>query len=121
MADVTNLAMPVVDIWPYVGSVPELERQGHDIWGQFVDRVYRNATASFDHVLVMTKTKNVYLAVVVDLVDGHIHGHHLLDLNRKYEIKTAHLSLKELVLAKEPVVQLPLPPRGNARRRPPEA
>jgi len=34
----------------------------------------------------MTKTKNVYLTVVVDLQRDSIHGHHLLDLNEKYGV-----------------------------------
>jgi hypothetical protein len=48
--------------------------------------VYRDATGRFDHVQVMTKTKNVYLTVVVDLQNNVIHGHHLLDLNKKYGV-----------------------------------
>ena len=46
--------------------------------------VYRDAAGRFDHVMVMTKTKNVYLVIVVDLTGDGIHGHHLLDLNEKY-------------------------------------
>ena len=32
----------------------------------------------------MTRTKNVYLVVVVDLVHDLIYGHLLLDLNKEY-------------------------------------
>ncbi len=36
----------------------------------------------------MTKTKNVYLVVVVDLIANAVHGHHLLDLNEQYGLTT---------------------------------
>src|SRR6266849_10066603 len=76
MRDVTQEAANVIDIWPYVASVPVTDLQGHQIYDQFVEYVYRDATGRFDHVLVMTKTKNVYLTVVVDLAGNVIHGHH---------------------------------------------
>lgn len=84
MRDVTQEANNVIDIWPYVSSVPVSDLRGYQIYDHFVEYVYRDATERFDHVLVMTKTKNVYLAVVVDLARHCIHGHHVLDLNEKY-------------------------------------
>ncbi len=84
MRDVTQEAANVIDTWPYVASLPVTDLQGHQIYDQFVEYVYRDATGRFDHVLVMTKTKNVYLTVVVDLAGNVIHGHHLLDLNETY-------------------------------------
>lgn len=84
MRDVTGEATNVTDIWPYVDSVPPKELRGHEACDQFVEFVFRDATGRFDHVQVMTKTKNVYLIIVVDLRDNMIYGHHLLDLNEKY-------------------------------------
>ncbi len=86
MRNVTGEASNVIDIWPYVASVPQKDLRGHEVYDQFVEYVYRDATGRFDHVQVMTKTKNVYLAVVVDLQNDVIHGHHLLDLNEKYGV-----------------------------------
>jgi hypothetical protein len=89
MRDVTQTATNVIDIWPYVASVPLADLRGHEIYDRFVEYVYRDGTGRFDHVLVMTKSKNVYLAVVVDLTRDRIHGHHLLDLNEKYGLTAA--------------------------------
>ena len=89
MRDVTREANNVIDIWPYVDSVPEADLRGHRIYDRFVEYVYRDATGRFDHVLVMTTSKSVYLAVVVDLADDRIYGHHLLDLNEKYGVAAA--------------------------------
>jgi hypothetical protein len=84
MRDVTQEATNVLDIWAYVASVPANDLRGHQVHDQFVEHVYRDAEGRFDHVLVMTNTKNVYLAVVVDLVHNRVHGHYLLDLNEEY-------------------------------------
>jgi hypothetical protein len=84
MRNVTDEATNVIDIWPYVDAVPPEDLQGHHVYDRFVEYVYRDAQGRFDHVQVMTKTKNVYLAVVVDLRRNTVYGHHLLDLNQKY-------------------------------------
>ena len=84
MHNVTEMANDVFDIWPYVEAVPATDLEGHSVFDRFVDVVYRSDDDRFDHVLVMTKTKNVYLTVVLDLAHDSIFGHRLLDLNREY-------------------------------------
>ena len=86
MRDVTGEATDVIDIWSYVESVPAADLRGHAVYDHFVEKVYRDASGRFDHVLVMTKTKNVYLTVVVDLEHDAVYGHHLLDFNEKYGV-----------------------------------
>lgn len=86
MRNVTGEATDAIDIWPYVESVPTQDLLGHEVHDHFVEYVYRDATGRFDHVQVMTRTKNVYLAVVVDLRHDMVYGHHLLDLNDKYGV-----------------------------------
>jgi hypothetical protein len=83
MRDVTGEATNVIDIWPYVDSVPAEDLRGHEVYDRFVEYVYRDATGRFDHVQVMTKTKSVYLTIVVDLQHDVVYGDHLLDLNEK--------------------------------------
>lgn len=87
MREVTQEVEDPIDIWPYVSSIPADDLAGYQIYDQFVEHVYRDATSRFDHVLVMTKTRNVYLGVIIDLVEKRIHGHHLLDLNQKYGLR----------------------------------
>lgn len=88
MRDVTNTATNVIDIWPYMRAIPNEELWGHRWIAGVVAHVYRNGNGSHDHVLVQTTTKDVYLAVVVDLGHNRILGHHLLDLNEAYGLKT---------------------------------
>ncbi len=84
MHDVTQSATDVLDVWPYVAAVPATDLDGHKVYDRFVEAVYRSGDERFDHVLVMTKTKNVFLVVVVDLVKDRVQGHHLLDLKTEY-------------------------------------
>jgi hypothetical protein len=84
MHNVTDTASDVLDIWPYVESVPSADLDGHSIYDNFVEFVYRSDDERFDHVCVMTRTKNVYLVVVVDLAHDSIYGHRLLDMNKEY-------------------------------------
>ena len=73
-----------VDIWPYVAAVPTTDLKGHAVYEQFVECSYVTADARHHHVLVMTRTKNVYLVVIVDVPAAGLAGHYLLDLNREY-------------------------------------
>ena len=84
MQNVTAMATNVIDIWPYVRAVPLQDLEGHAVYDQYVEYVYRTGDGRFDHVQVMTRTKNVYLVIVVDLQADDIHGHYLFDLNREY-------------------------------------
>lgn len=84
MRDVSATATNVIDIWPYVAAIPANELFGSVIVDGYIEHVYRNGSSTFDHVLVVTRTKNVFVAVVVDLARDTILGHHLLDLNHEY-------------------------------------
>ena len=90
MRDVLRTATNVIDIWPYVAAIPATELFGNVIVDGCVENVYRNGTETFDHVLVVTQTKNVFVVVVVDLVRTTILGHHLLDLNHEYGLTVPH-------------------------------
>src|SRR5712691_4224458 len=84
MRDVTALPEAALDIWSYIAKVPAEELEGHEICDHLVEYVYRTPDNRLDHVLVMTKTKNVYLVVVVDRTRCAVVGHRLLNLNKEY-------------------------------------
>jgi hypothetical protein len=90
MRDVLATAKNVIDIWSYVAAIPTNELFGNTIVDGCVEHVYRNGNDTFDHVLVVTRTKNVLVAVVIDLVRDTIFGHHLLDLNQEYGLTVRH-------------------------------
>lgn len=76
------------DIWQYIEAIPESDFAGFSIAGSDVERAYRTGDHKYDHVLIPTKTKNVYLVVVVDLSLHRVFGHHVLNLNEKYGLDT---------------------------------
>lgn len=88
MTDVTETAEPLVDIW---GSVEELAKGNivdrYVFERNLVERVYRNNTFTFDHVLLPTKSSNIFIVIVVDLTNKSIPGYSVLDLNKEYGIE----------------------------------
>jgi len=89
MKNVTADADPSVDIWPYVDSL-DLDAVGVPSIND-VNYVYRDANGRFDQVLIGTGRFNTLLAVVVDRHLRSITGHHLLDLNEKFDVHGDHL------------------------------
>jgi hypothetical protein len=52
-----------------------------------VKNAWTDATGNFQHLLVSSSTANTFMVIVLDLVEGNVHGHHLLDLNREYGLE----------------------------------
>ena len=77
-------AAPPFDFWPYFESIPEADFEGHDCRAGSVSYVWENDQASFQHVLINSEDKNVFMVLVLDLQKHAVHGHRLLDLNQEY-------------------------------------
>jgi hypothetical protein len=90
MRDVSQTASDVIDIWPYADAIPSHDLFGYELGDGSVERIYRDGSETYDHVLVVTRSKNVFLVVVVDLRHDRIFGHHPLDLNQEYGLVTAN-------------------------------
>jgi len=86
MIDVTQTAEPVVDIWPYVKqlSVDNILHK-YTFENTLVEKVYRNQTNTFDQILLPTPNKNIFIIIIVDLINKKIKGHYQLDLNAEYK------------------------------------
>lgn len=82
MEDVTSTADAVVDIWPYVDSIPA------DDLGEVVPHdvhyVFRATDGGRDHIVIKTSIENLELVIVIDRQLSAIVGHHLLNLNALY-------------------------------------
>ncbi len=74
----------VMDIMPYVDSIPKDSLEGNELKDNLVESVYRSSDNKYDHVQLITNSKNIYLVVVIDLMVDCIYGHYLLDLNKEY-------------------------------------
>jgi hypothetical protein len=85
MSDVTETAETVIDIWPYVEILTnEKVVENYTFKNELVEKVYQNQTNTFIHVLLPTPDENVFIVIVVDLVNIKIYGHYNLDLNALY-------------------------------------
>lgn len=87
MLDVTDIAEPVVDIWPYVKQLM-LDKivEQYAFENELVEKVYRNQNNTYDQILLPSSDKNVFIVILVDLFNKKINGHYRLDLNEEYYI-----------------------------------
>jgi hypothetical protein len=65
----------------YFEQIPKEDFQDFDCSEGIVNMAYENGDASFQHVLVSSKTNNVFMVLVLDLTQSKILGHRLLDFN----------------------------------------
>ena len=85
MIDVTGAGDASVDIWPYVRQLTKNNVVLDYVYEkQLVEAVYRNDQNTFDHVLIPTNDKNVFVVIIVDIGRKTIKGHYLLNLNKEY-------------------------------------
>ena len=117
MRDVTEHAEAAVDTWAYVSSIPAADLGALEYRDGEVEYVYRSADDRFDHVLIPTAVRNLYLVVVVARDTRTIHGHHVLDLNEKYGLTASAASLMSPEAAAICAAQSvdPCPPLGPTK------
>jgi len=77
---------PEFDFWPYVDLIPTQDFEGHDCSAGEVHEVYRMTSNMYEHVLIASAKKNVFMVVVNNLELNNVYGHFLLDLNKAYGI-----------------------------------
>jgi hypothetical protein len=77
---------PAVDFWPYFDAISTEDFAGHDCSDGEVEHVWRMADGRHEHVLVNTEDRNVFLVLVLDLIEQQVVGHRLLDLNQEYQV-----------------------------------
>lgn len=77
-------AGPPFDFWDYFHAIPSSEFGGHDCAAGAVTYVWEHPAGRFQHVLVGSDDKNVFMVLVLDISSRSVLGHKLLDLNREY-------------------------------------
>ena len=84
MQAVSMDAVPPLDFWPYFQSIPIQDFESFDCSAERVENAWRDSTGKFEHVLINSQDKNVFMVIVIDCVSGTVFGHRLLNLNREY-------------------------------------
>ncbi len=85
MNKVTSQNDSRMDIW---GSIEPLVHSGvlekYTFENKSVECVYRTEDNHFEHCLLPTSAKNVFVVIITDLILKTIHGFYKLDLNKEY-------------------------------------
>jgi len=85
MINVTETAELVIDIWPYVQRLANAKIVNKEVFNRhLVEFVYRSEDKSFDHVLLPSKNRNVFVVIIIDLLHQNIKGHFRLDADEQY-------------------------------------
>ena len=88
MRNITGTEREAIEIWRYYNANAPADLHPFCVDDPEVELVYRAGNDHYDHVLIPTRTKNVYLVLVVDLFLKEIVGQHVLNLNDKYGLPT---------------------------------
>jgi len=92
MTNVTETAVPSVDIWPMVHKlsdmnlIPALVAEK-----QLVETVYRNKIGTYDHVLLPTSRSITFICIIVNNNQKEIEGYYILDLAEEYSLAGARM------------------------------
>ena len=88
MDDITNKPNAIINIWEYVELLDKSKYFINDyiVKKKLVEKVYRNSVNTYDQILIPTTKTNVFLVIIVSIIDKNIMGHCLLDLNKEYGI-----------------------------------
>ncbi len=73
---------PLFDFWAYVEAIPAEDFGEYDCTAGVVGYVYR-MEEKYEHVLIQSQFAEVAMALVLDLVNKEVYGHHLLDIRKR--------------------------------------
>ena len=76
------------DFWSYFDQIPTDDFEGHDCTAASVSYAWNDPSGRFQHVLVDSENKNIFMVLVIDLTHHTVFGHCLLNLNREYGIES---------------------------------
>ena len=87
MKRLSSNAIPPFEFWDYFSGIPTADFEGHDCSAGSVAYVYENSTGHFQHVLINSEGKNIFMALILDIQARNVFGHRLLNLNREYGLE----------------------------------
>jgi hypothetical protein len=80
MANVTENAEEIVDLWEYANPVIEEAYHSCTAWEWRVMFIYEARDGSYQHINIPVPKDDTYLSVVVDKAKRKIVGHYILNL-----------------------------------------
>ena len=87
MEEMIRSEVIIFNIWPYVDKLKSKKIVSKKIKEQdLINKIYRNSTGEFEHILLSTEQENHFVVIVVDRSKKKIMGYFLLDLNGEYNL-----------------------------------
>jgi hypothetical protein len=80
---------PPFDFWSYFDAIPPADFHNRNCSAGMVDYAWRDDAGRYEHVLVNSDDRNVFMVLVLDRLNATVYGHYLLDLNCEYGIHSA--------------------------------
>lgn len=77
-------AEPPFEFWPYVEQIPLEHFEGFDCSAGQVDYAYLHPNGKYEHILINSNDRNVFMVIVLDTDASSVVGHHLLRLDELY-------------------------------------
>lgn len=88
MANVTETASPIIDIWPLVQILVDLKLVPKIVLEKnLVEAVYQDKAQYYDHILLPTAKSNKFVCLIVDRHERKAKGYYLLDLAGEYGLQ----------------------------------
>jgi hypothetical protein len=78
---------PPFDFWPYFEAIPQEDFGSYDCADGTVTSAWRTGDGRYEHVLIDSKDRDVFMVLVLDLKGERVTGHHLLDLPGLYGLR----------------------------------
>ena len=75
---------PPFNFWPYFDQIPQPDFEGYDCSAGVIANGYRISPGGFEHILVNSENRNVFMVLVLDRDARVVLGHRLLNLNQEY-------------------------------------
>lgn len=80
-------ARPPFDVWEYFDTIPSADFKNHDCSAGSVTYAWEDPSGRYQHVLVDSEDKNVFMVLVLDVPGRRVLGHRLLDLNQEFGLR----------------------------------
>jgi len=91
MTRVSGGEAPPFNFWPYFEQIPLSDFAGHDCSSGSVTYVYRDPSGRYEHVLIDSEHRDIFMALVLDRDNLTVVGHRLLELPDMSERSRAQL------------------------------
>jgi hypothetical protein len=86
MQQLSEDAEPLFDFWPYVERIPAGDFKGFDCSSGQVGYAYRHPAGKYEHVLINSDDRNVFMVIVLERDTLSVVGHRLLHLGELYGV-----------------------------------